>query len=249
MAGMMGRLAELRVSSLRILDKTRVFLIDDNLEKHGRMSIQLTGRLRLLAVAAYHLDQDIQTFRAHLRECGDLYISLFERMDADEPIDPSYLSMITYQHLFDPLAAGDLELAYRFARLMGGREEIEAYHDNPFTLAFGYALKHLVEGELDLAAPRIAEFAQVCHDTSWAKPFSGYATVFQALLDRSEAAAEAGFGEIVAGHERLIKGGRHFENTPDEVLCVWGVGLANLARERGMSVRIASDWIPNDLIG
>lgn len=246
MADMMDRIADLRAESLNRLPETRDWLLLANREINGRASVRLAGELRFLAVADYKLDHDIPAFRRGLRECGELFVRLFERLDAGEPISGSYLSMITYQRLFNPLAAGDMAQSMRLAGMMGGREAIEKAEDNSFTRAFGYALKHLVEDKPDLAAPHVAALAQITRRSS--RRFDGYATVMQALIEQNLQAALFGFNQIVTDHPRLTKGGGFFQNSADEVLCVWGVGLANLARARGLMVNIDNAWIPGDLL-
>lgn len=245
MTGMLSRLAELRANSVEMAIEARGWLNEPSRERNGRASVQLYGELRFLAVASYKLDHDIPAFREGLRECGELFVRLFERFDSGEPIH-YVTSMNTYQELFNPLAAGDLDLSLRFARLMGDRDTDEVKNNSGFGLAFGYALKHLVQNEPDLAAPRVAALAQITQKHS--KSFAGYATVIQAIIDQSLEAATAGFDEIVSGHPRLTRNGGHFQNTPDEVLCVWGIGMANLARARGLPVRIDNEWIPGDLL-
>ena len=51
------------------------------------------------------------------------------------------------------------------------------------------------------------------------------------------------------GHEFIQSKGRGvFRDKEDEMLCVWGIGIANLARWRGLNVDAIPPLIPNDLL-
>ena len=52
------------------------------------------------------------------------------------------------------------------------------------------------------------------------------------------------------GHKRQCKGKGLFKDTVDEVLCVWGLGMANLARMCGLELDKMPDdsLIPSELI-
>jgi len=111
----------------------------------------------------------------------------------------------------------------------------------------GYSLKWYVLNEREEMKKWSATFSRECVKYE-NRNFRGYSRVFDAILSRSEDEANAGFAAIVKGHERECRGRGVFRYTDDELLCVWGVGLANLCRSRGLSVRPVPPLIPADLL-
>ena len=94
---------------------------------------------RSIGILEFLLDGKVGSFRANLSTCAALRLSLFQRFEAGDPVDPSYVAMLAYKRLFDALAAGDFQLATGLAQVMGGRPKIEREHDHPFDRAMGYA--------------------------------------------------------------------------------------------------------------
>ncbi len=215
-------------------------------DKTGSATNSVVGTLRFLAVADYVLNKDIVGFRSKLSEAAGLRSKLFNRFDAGEAISPSYVSMITYKALFNALAAGDLQLANELATHMGGRNEIERKHDHPFDLAFGYVLKSFVLEDAVGIKKWLSEFKSLCDQPENAA-FKGYAKVFEAILDHDAEKANVGFSELLVGHKHQSKKGV-FKDTEDEMLCVWGIGLANLAYVRGITTKPQEPLIPADLL-
>ncbi len=212
----------------------------------GGRSISIAGRYRSLGIAKYVLHHNRNDFRTRLKDAANLQLNLFRRFDAGEPIDRSYVSMLAYKSLFDALAAGAFDLATDLARHMGGRPELEKQFDHSFDYVLGYTLKWFVLGDREQMNAWHAKFAAQC-----AKPinkhFRGYVHVFQAILAGDQAAASKGLHEIVKDHVEESKSGV-FQNSVDEVLCVWGLGMANLCRHRGLRGDAIPPLIPADLL-
>jgi hypothetical protein len=94
---------------------------------------------------------------------------------------------------------------------------------------------------------RCSEFASTCQRKGNSS-FEGYATTFQGILNRELDLTQEGLLSIGKGHKNLIKRGGVFNGTSDEVLCVWGVDMANLARSRGLQVTAVPPFIPVELL-
>lgn len=216
-------------------------------DRGGSASNSLAGTLRFLAVADFILDKDLAAFRFELSEAAELRRKLFGRFDAGEPVSPSYVSMSSYKALFNVLAAGDKSLAMEFSQCMGGREVIENEYDRPFDMTLGYTLKTLLATDDTAAARYLDAFETICQESA-NTDFKGYAIVLRAILNQDVSAANEGFAELLFGHKRQCKNGGLFKDSEDEVLCVWGVGLANLARMRGLAVQPNDPLIPVDLL-
>lgn len=76
----------------------------------------------------------------------------------------------------------------------------------------------------------------------------GYPLVMRAILDGNLAAAQAGLAELLKGHRKESRKDKLFGDSVDEIICVWGLGLANLARWRGLAVDPQDALIPSDLL-
>lgn len=216
-------------------------------DRNGSASNSLVGTLRFLGVAGYVLDKDVAAFRSDLAEAAAVSVRLFDRFSSGEPVSPSYVSMMAYKELFNALASGEAGLAKAFAERMGGRDAIEREYDRPFDVALGYAIKSILAADDVSAARYLGSLEIACQEPENAD-FIGYATVLRAILKQDGEAAKSAFGEVVAGHKRQSKSGGLFKDTEDELLSVWGVGLANLARMRGLMVEASDPLIPNDLL-
>lgn len=155
--------------------------------------------------------------------------------------------MLCYTELFDALASARIDLANTLAEIMGGRDVIEKKHDHPFDYALGYTLKAFVLNDRVAMTEWSKRFVDVTRQTT-NRDFLGYADVFQAILMADPIAAQAGLKHIVKGHEKQSKGSGVFRYTPDEVLCVWGIGMANLARVHGLMVQGVPPLIPDELL-
>jgi hypothetical protein len=244
LADRMPMLVELRGENRRVIRENAA---DHEKDKYGSCSSMLALDLRFFGVADYFLNRNVESFRSQLSEAAELRIRMFERYERGEPLDASYVTMLSYKELFNALAAANLPIAKSLAQHMGGRHEIEKQHDHPFDYAMGYTLRTFVLDDFEKMKKWTAALAAACRDTNM-NDFDGYVQVFEAMLSGDAAIASHGLSAIVAGHKRQRKGKGVFVNTEDEVLCVWGVGLANLARSRGVLVEGVPPLIPGDLL-
>lgn len=220
---------------------------DPQKDQSGTASSLLMRTLRFIGIADFVVSGNIAFFKQYLSDAAKLRLRLFERRLDGEAIDDSYLAMLSYEQLFDALAAGDFGTAEQLAKQMGGRPELETVHDHLFDRCLGYTLKAFV-----LRAPRemgewAANFTALCRESD-NRDFSGYAEVFNGILAGDDGMVQAGLLAIVKGHKNQIKRGGIFHETVDELLCVWGIGIANLARHDRLAVQGTSPLIPQELL-
>src|SRR5262245_1827491 len=233
-----------RMAALLAIDREDLPILRANAsdpakDRKGGSTSSLEGAIRFIGVAEFVVAGDVDSFRRHLSEAAKLRLLLCERALAGEPIDPSHVSVMIYKEVFDALAAGDLATAEALARHIGRRPEYDENHTHPFAQCLGYALMAFVLELPDQMAKRAEEFAELCRDPELCQDperanfagadFVGYATTFRGLLHRNVELAQDGLSEIVQGHKNQTKRGGLFHSSGDEVICVWGVGMANLA--------------------
>ena len=244
MTGIRDRLPLLREETLKDLPLHREALADLDRNAKGHFISVVAADFRFLAFTSYLLEGDVAAFRSGISDATRLKFTLVTRFEAGEPIpSTSYLSMLRYRDLLDVLATGDMDTARELSRLTGGRPEIEKGLCRPVDTAFGYALKGVIEGlpDTDLWLDRFEKHCQTKQDSS----FAGYASALRAIAEGSPD-TDAKFDEVVTSHKRLAKG--LFSDIEDELLSVWGIGLANLARDRGLVVNPRNPLIPEDLL-
>jgi len=213
----------------------------------GLFTLRVASKLRNLAVVGFLVEKDVDLFRSSLAEATSRRIRLIDRFDAGDPISPSLASMMTYQALFDALASNDLEAATVLSDRMGGRPAVEQEYDRDFEIAIGYALKAILAADDATALARLDDLERASAHKDYIS-FASYVSVLRAIVLRNSMALEAVFPDLLAGHRCASKGRGLFNGGVDEFLCVWGVGLLNLARSRGMAVKIDDPLIPAELL-
>lgn len=219
----------------------------DKRDSSGVSVSALTISLRFIGIAEYLTNDSVNSFKSNLIESAQAYRQLFTRYNSGEPISDSYVSMIAYQNLFDILAVGDIEFCKEFTSLMGGRNILEKEHDHPFDYAFGYALKAFVLNDQLNIERYCQQFSDACNMRG-NTDFAGYAQMFRAILNKDSAKANKAAANIVKGHVRQSKGRGVFKGTDDERICIWGIGIVNLAISYGLEVFALPPLIPADLL-
>ncbi|HAS6360216.1 TPA: hypothetical protein RQJ98_000526 [Vibrio vulnificus] len=246
MSGIEQRLPMLATMRKKHLGQLESNMLDPAKDKGGAATTSLAGTLRFLAVANLKLEGDVQGFKEALSRAASCRLTLFKRSKNGEAIPPSYLAMISYKSLFDALAAGDYELSKELASVMGGRDEIEKENDHPFDRALGYALKALVLNADD-QAEKIEQFRSAASESD-NTDFLGYAEAFEAIKNSDSELFVSALQHLLLGHKKQCKGSGVFKDSEDEVLCVWGIGLVNLAKSRGLAPKIDDPLIPASLV-
>lgn len=221
--------------------------LNQNQNITGWTQSSISSRYHLLAVAAYCFQHDIQSFRDQLSESARYRKMLFEKREQGEPIDDSYVSMHSFQHVLNALAAANFNLAKSFVKLMGGRNEIELAHDHPFDRALGYCLKAVILDDEYTYAKWLSKMYEASTEKQVVR-LAGYADALKAIHDRDKDAFDQAIQKIVTDHKVLCRKGGLFDNNPDEIICLWGLGLVNLARFKGLDVHFNHEYIPGDLI-
>lgn len=213
-------------------------------EKIGNFRNIFSNNCVRVGVLAYVLEGDVAAFQNYLSKAAEQKLLQFEEFDKGGPVDESYVSMLPAQrNIFRALAASDSDLATKLSNIAGGREEIESKYDNPFQLALGYLIKSFVQGDGEnLKRDRIEGLR-----SSGEKNISGLILAFEAILANDEMLFDEALEAIVADHMSANTKGGIFDGEMGEVICIYGIGLANHARQRGMKITFDSPYIPKKL--
>jgi hypothetical protein len=214
----------------------------------GSVAAGQSFNYEILAFAAWRLEGDVAEFRRNMSVASAKYLSLYERFEAGEPIDHSFISCIGYQWLFDALAGADMALAHQYAKMLGGRSEIEKREDMEFTQSMAYALKHVVLKSSDILTNDAIKRLELATENKSNLDFRGFPMVYRALVSGDTELLNAGFKALLEGHQRQAKGKGFFRFTLNEPIFLWGIGLANLCSTRGFPVASTSEYLPPELI-
>ncbi len=237
-------LMELRRGTLPVLEANAQ---DAEKDRNGCSSSSLASSLRFLGVAEYVVNGNIDAFRELLGAAAEHRDSLLKRFLNGEPIDRSYVTMLSYMHVLNALAANKLDVAHSIVMKLGGRDEIEKEQDHPFDLAFGYCLKAVVEINSASMDEWCARFLDECSSEDNAD-FRGYAQALDAIRRHDLDALHMALENVVNMHSNQCKVGGVFHGTEDECLCVWGVAIANLAKAKQLAVTLESPIVPRELV-
>ena len=245
MGTMRERLPGLLEDRLELTPITEAKVKDRSKDKDGWCSVSLTYDLIFIGMAEFILNQDVVAFKKNFSEAAQIGCNIIKRYDAGEPIASSFVSVLAGRYVFYALVSGDIELAKTTARLLDGSPEIKKIKDSKFSKALGLALKALVLESPDVKK-RIDDFVVVM-DKDKDKRFAGYADALIAIYDKDDKAFDLAIEKIIIGHRALSKGRSMYSDTDDELMCIWGLGLVNLAKHRGMKVTYTDILIPSEL--
>ena len=185
----------------------------------------------------------MQAIRAQLLESAEIQLDLFDRFDRGEEIAPSLVSILAYRSLFSALASGSMSVAESLALKMGGRKVDSEECVSRFDLIFGNVMKYFTLNNCKKMTFWGVQFASLPWEGKLAG-FKGYHEVFQAYLSGSFADVEVGILNIIKEHQRI----GFFVDTTDELISVWGIGLVNLLRAKGVDIVLDDPLIPTQLL-
>lgn len=221
--------------------------LDTTKDAHGVEARSVASSKRFLAVAEYVVDGNIEGFQSTLTESAQIRLNLLERYSRGEPISPSFVSMSIFTAVLDFLAAGDFRGAEQIAAYIGSHPNHKYLDDHPFDLAFGDALKVVVLEDKQAASSRCSAFSELL-EKNGNRDFIGYGNAIDAILDHDSPQLGSALETIVKGHIRQSKNRGLFRYKVDAALCVWGLGVANLATYHGLNPVAVPPLIPSDLL-
>jgi hypothetical protein len=227
-------LAETEASLPDMLRKAQ----DPEQNANGCFTSLVSRDYEFLAVARFCAKGDVGAFFDGLRASVQTRLQLFQRHDAGEAIAGSYVTMTAGAHLLLlALAVGDRPLVDEVAGSVGGRDTLEREHDHAWDRSLGYALKAIWTG--GDPAGHLHRLRRKC-----SKFDLGIHTILCGICQSNEQLVREGFIQALDGHRRLSSGGARWALTPSELVFLWGMGLLNLARSKGLSVKVKSDLMP-----
>tara|TARA_B100001248_G_C27398472_1_gene467658 strand:- start:5834 stop:6619 length:786 start_codon:yes stop_codon:yes gene_type:complete len=86
------------------------------------------------------------------------------------------------------------------------------------------------------------------HSSQYERPYEGYGYVMKGIIQRDESVLSLGVNKVLEDHKSLAASVDGFECEPDAYICLWLLGLLNLAIALGMKVDIDHKYLPKDLL-
>ena len=220
-----------------------------------------------VALLEYLLNNNHKLMHLYMQKAVPPLKQIYQEYDAGLPnIDASKVAMTDIDLLLSVLASGNIGLAKDFSAVLGGRREEERSIGDQFWEALGYPVKFILEG--CFVKPSGENKHRVIQGTanySRDMPFwpwvdilrrrceklhpnlVGLADILDGILDRNLDLIHAGFADLIKNHHKEAESGL-FYSSENEDLLIWGIGLANLCRYKGLDVQIDHFLIPQDLL-
>ena len=229
---------------LNLLAQVEKKASDPEMDRTGLWSTSVAGLCRDIGVLGFLIRRDIAEFRARLSQSCDIWAQTVARHQAGEPIDSSYVTALLYVPVLEALACGAFDVSVKLAKALGGRAELERAHNTAFDKAFGYAIREVI---LESNCGHVAALEKVV-SSKGNTDFRGYREALAAIQNSDPSALDAGFRSALDGHVRQSRSKGRFSGTLDEHICVWCLGLANLALFRGITVELNNSLVPTELL-
>tara|TARA_A100000171_G_C2130437_1_gene146303 strand:+ start:410 stop:1168 length:759 start_codon:yes stop_codon:yes gene_type:complete len=214
-------------------------------EEHGKgfNNYFLVSEHRLIAVADYLRTGDVALFRSTLKKALSYRLALYEAPEnvPEKRFFTKELSELTY--VMDSLAAGDLAFT---RRMMAPFQDLTYKKMTPL---MGY-LHFFLSGFLFEMPPHFASVLEeaLAYWEKRLKSYAGYALGFKAIYKKDSGVFVEALKTIMKGHKRLCHPSGEYGNTEDEVIGIWPLGMANLARLKGLDFKFDHPQLPSDLI-
>lgn len=215
-------------------------------ERSGGGTFSLASKRRFQAMVALVLDGDIDTFRRRLSESVQLTLSLYQRFERGDPIGDSFVTLHGHRDLYSALALGDRETATDFARHLIRQHDLSRGKIRTVDLAFGMCHCAFVVNDRQGMEHWAAKFGERSR-SGGEKSYIAYHDVFVGILHESVDEIKLGIENVAKLHRRQCGINRLFDVTEKD-LCIWGIGMVNLARWHGLQALAHPPLIPEHFL-
>jgi hypothetical protein len=217
----------------------------ENTRTDGANISLLVNELRFLGVAYYVRDNDVQKFNEYLFLASKLMLRLLS-IPEEQNVSRQKFVLRRYQELLTAMSCGCMEEAIEMAKILGYRPEIEKQFDDELSQAIGYTLKKILHDDPQWTESRLVDLKQAAIKSK-VSGLSGIGDIFAGILSKDQELVDFGFEKFLQEYKKQCKGRGMFKGLEDEMLCVWGIGLANLVIYKGMEVNIEDELMPREL--
>jgi hypothetical protein len=206
----------------------------------GTTASRLIDALRFEAIASYIIDRKAADFRRMLGRCVQLKAGLFDAARSGDDIMSHLVRLDAYGYIYYGYAAGRDDVASRLAALLNGETEDEDVDHA------AWALASLTLGRRDAAT----EHVQRALDATEDPVFRTYTQALTYIIEKDATRFNTALKDVVKAHEKECRARfSAIVDTEEELLSLWGIGLANLATREGLQIapEFNSAPIPREL--
>lgn len=201
---------------------------------------------RSLAIAAFVLDGSAADYCFHMSLSVRWHTRLISEADRRGADTSGYRSLQGAMSILDAWSCGDHGSAGALADVLSSDTKVRERDCHPFMRCFARAVLALARGEECTSRQRVEEFAARCEKDG--RDFAAYASLMRLILDGESNDAQQALADLCAGHRRQSLRGLFMNDPADQLLCVWGLGLARRAREKGIALEGVEPLVPSPLL-
>lgn len=203
----------------------------------GLSSVQLKN----LGICEYLLNNDIVKLKNYFYNSVVAASRVLELYDANNDLEVTMgVSMMNFWSLYQGLISENMEATIKFAKLMGGRDEMEVEATSIHVYNLGYALKYLVLGDKENAKKFVDEIG---NNSSNAYNLGLFDTL-DGIIRMDKDSVEIGIGKRLKYHKKS----KEFKKSPEEFLSLEVIALAKLAIINGLDINIDENVAPMEII-
>ena len=234
-------------------EKEDIVLYSEKLSSENRKLVinsldWLASSYRGKAGYGYMLNADRNNFYADMHADISYVLKLLEQHEFLSEEDPSWLGVHHKTSLLDAFICTDFILAKQIADYNGPYVELgDATYHYQILYYFCHTMVVAPE-ESETLLPYLDVYIE--HPRKKERYYKGYGQVMKAIIQRDEEALQTGAAKVLEDHINLI-GEDHIDNfgySEDSYICLWLLGLLNLAIALGMKVDIDHKYLPKDLL-
>ena len=196
----------------------------------------------------YMLNEDRSFFFENISKSVECTLKLLEQHEYLAEEDSSRLGVQHEENLLSAFICTDFTSAKQIADYNGPYVELG---DVTYHYQILYYFCHTIvvaPEELETLLPYLDAYIE--HPRKEERYYKGYGQVIKAIIQRDEEALHAGATKVLEDHVNLTgeDNADTFGFGPDSYICLWLLGLLNLAIALGMKVDIDHKYLPKDLL-
>jgi hypothetical protein len=216
----------------------------------GRISSYLVGMLhyeyRSLAANQFLLDGLVKGFRERLKLSVGFRLDELSVFSKDNPCS----GIIFLPSILDALACGEFSMAKELVegskRKVGKRKPSNFYSCLYFFIDILLTNSEILKDK-NIRNPALEYLEKVIkHHQTKQKSFAGLPLMIKAILDRDSQEFQSSLDVFLVGYKKFIT--KSVYDGLGYFICLWGLGLANLALALGMSVSVDHEYLPRELL-
>lgn len=201
----------------------------------------MIGSYRVRGILKFLIDADAQSFSEDMNREALTYLTFLQAYRAKLDIPEDRIDGSTYSPITSALATGNFQLASNISELM---PRAFGENDGEELFAFTSMIRALVEGSPNQVEANFERFVESCSQSG---DYDGAIEVARGLKDGSEKLFNDGLKSYLKGRDEIGPDEAEELRPGEDSLSVEGLAFTQLAKKRGLNVRIKHRLIPIQL--